>query len=127
MHYSDVSALSFVYLEDSYVLNIAEAPRELRFRLDAVLSEQHPAYRPPKPGGQYCYASGWLVLPNVTLTEWEHRSTQRYIDAVGEEDLGNIDFLERREDHWWIGGDWGNVRVYTSANPEFILDNTAPS
>lgn len=123
-NYWDVGALASVYLEDSYVLDIAEAPGELRFRLQVVLTEQHPAYRSPKPDKQYCYADGWLLLPSVTRTEWESRSTQRYTDATGEEDLGNIDFLERRDDHWWIGGDWGEVRVYTSADPELILDNT---
>lgn len=120
-NYSEVGALSSVYLEDSYVLDIAEAPGELRFKMEVVLTEQHPAYRPPKPGEQYCYADGWLVLPSVTRTEWESRSTQRYTDATGEEDLGNIDFLERRDDHWWIGGDWGEVRVYTSADPHLVL------
>jgi hypothetical protein len=29
-----------------------------------------------KPGEQFCYADGWLVLPKITRTEWEHRSTQ---------------------------------------------------
>ncbi|MGH3973078.1 MAG: hypothetical protein ACRDS9_07110 [Pseudonocardiaceae bacterium] len=120
-NYWDVDALSAVYLEDSYVLDIAEAPGELKFRMEVVLTEQHPAYRPPRPNEQYCYANGWLVLSSITRTEWESRSTQRYTDATGEEDLGNIDFLERKDDHWWIGGDWGEVRVYTSADPQLVL------
>jgi hypothetical protein len=121
-NYTALSTLSNVYLEDSYVLGITDQPGELKFRLEAVLTENHPAYRPPRPSEQYCYATGWLIIPNVTRMEWEHRSTQRFIDATGEEDLGNIDYLNREHDHWHIGGDWGEVRVYTTDNPQLVLD-----
>lgn len=119
--YWDVDALSAVYLEDSYVLDIVEEPSELSFRLNIVLTEQHPAYRPPQRGEQHRYADGWLILPGVTRTKWESRSTQRYTDATREEDLGNIDFMQRVDDQWLIGGDWGEVRVHTMAEPQLVL------
>lgn len=124
-NYTTLPTLASVYLEDSYVLDIVEQPGELKFRLEAVLTENHPAYHPPKPGERYCYATGWLTIPNIARAEWEHRSTQRYTDATGEEDLGNIDFLTREGDHWLIDGDWGTVRVYTTADPQLILDQPA--
>jgi hypothetical protein len=121
--YTSLPTLSAVYLEDSYVLDIVEEPTQLRFRLEAVLTEDHPAHHPPRPGEQYCYATGWLTIPSITRSEWEHRSTQRFTDASGEEDLGNIDFLTREADHWHIGGDWGAVRAYTTATPHLDLDH----
>jgi len=119
--YSDIDALSAVYLEDSYVLDIVEQPGELRFRLEAVLTEAHPSYQPPKPGEQYCYANAWLVFTDVTRIEWDRRSNRRFTDESDEEDLGNIDQLERRSDHWLVSGDWGEVHVYTQAEPRLIL------
>lgn len=125
-HYYDLPDLASVYLEDSFVLDIIEEPGELKFRLEAVLTEHHPNYTHPKPGEQYCYADAWLTFPDVTRTDWEHRTTQRFTDASGEEDLGNIDFLERPDDHWHIGGDWGEARVHTPANPQLTFtDPTA--
>lgn len=56
--YSQFPGLTGVYLEDSYVLGIAEAPGQLTFKLDAVLTPESPAYHPPQPGEQYCCASG---------------------------------------------------------------------
>ncbi len=123
-NYTTLPALSSVYLEDSYVLDIVEQPGELKFRLEAVLTETHPAYQPPKPGEQYCYATGWLIIPNVTRIEWEQRSTRRFTDVTGEGDLGNIDFLNHENNHWHLGGDWGKLRAYTTANPQLILDQT---
>lgn len=119
--YFDVPALSGVYLEDSYVLAIDETPDALRFRGEFVLTERHPAYRAPKPDEQYCYADGWLVIPNTTRIESNRRSTRHFTDAAGEEDFGNIDYLNRIGDHWLIGGDWGEVRAYTAQAPKLVL------
>jgi hypothetical protein len=119
--YSAVPSLAHVYLEDSYVREIVERPGELRFRLEAVLTESHPAYRPPNPGEQYRYALGWLVIP-ATRVVWADRTDRRYTDASGDVDLGNIDFLVREPDHWRLGGDWGVVRTYPATEPRLDLD-----
>ncbi|MCX2731729.1 hypothetical protein OOZ19_15920 [Saccharopolyspora sp. NFXS83] len=42
-------------------------------------------------------------------------------DAAGEDDLGNIDFLERAGNTWRLGGDWGEVRLTTAAAPSITL------
>ncbi|WP_222718992.1 hypothetical protein [Actinokineospora xionganensis] len=126
-NYTDVAALSGVYLEDSYILAIDDTPGALRFKGEFVLIEHHPAYRAPTPGEQYCYADGWLVIPNTTRVEWNRRSTQHFTDAAGEEDLGNIDYLHRVDDHWLIGGDWGEVRAYTTDDPRLVLTPSAES
>lgn len=121
--YSDIADLANVYLEDSFVLEIDERPTQLRFRGEFVLTENHPRYHPPAAGEQYCYARGWLVVPDTTHIEWTRRSGQHFTDATGEEDLGNIDYLRHHDNHWLIGGDWGEARAYTTDNPTLILDS----
>ena len=106
-----------------FVLEILEAPSAVKFRLEAVLTEAHPLYRDPRPGEQYCYADGWLVLTGASRIEWIRRFEQRYIDANGEEDLGNIDYLEQEHDHWLVGGDWGEVRIFGQVVPELSLND----
>jgi hypothetical protein len=117
--YSQFPDLQGVYLEDSYVLSISEFPGQLRFKLDAVLTPEHPAYHDPLPGQQYCYADGSLVFPDATCIEWVKRSANRYVDAAGEEDLGNIDSLTVDGDAFVVEGDWGEVRVHSSKTPRF--------
>ncbi|MGH4018155.1 MAG: hypothetical protein ACRDT0_02705 [Pseudonocardiaceae bacterium] len=119
--YSTIAELSTVYLEDSYVLDIVDDPPLLELKIEAVLTEEHPRYRPPGPAEQYCYAAGRLVFRDVSRVEWERQSLRTYTDVTGEEDRGNIDFLEIDGDHWYAGGDWGEVRIFTTARPEFTL------
>lgn len=123
--YPTVADLSAVYLEDSYVLQLVEEPGTVRFRLEAVLTPEHPAYHPPNNGEQYCYAMGWLVFSGVENVEWKRRSAAHSVDATGEVDLGNIDYMKREAEAWVLGGDWGDVVIVTRADPQFILDDSA--
>jgi hypothetical protein len=111
IEYADFPELAGLFLEDSYVLDISESPRQLVFKLDAVLTPEHPAYRPPRPGEQHCYTYGTLVFGDVTRVEWLRRSSRRHTDASGAEDLGNIDILTVRDGAFIAEGDWGRVRV----------------
>ncbi len=119
--YPATAELADVYLEDSYVLDIIDEPPTFTFKVDAVLTPDHPHYRAPRPAEQYCYATGWLVFRDVSRVEWEARSTQRYTDAAGEQDMGNMDFLKFCSDHWYAGGDWGKVRIFTLGRPQLDL------
>ncbi|MGH3906451.1 MAG: hypothetical protein ACRDTE_20065 [Pseudonocardiaceae bacterium] len=121
LDYSAVPELADVYLEDSYVLDITEELHLFKFKIEAVLTPDHPRYRTPGPDEQYCYARGRLVFTDVSHVEWERKSFRRYIDAEGEEDMGNIDFLGYSGDHWYAGGDWGEVRIFTTTQPRFTL------
>jgi hypothetical protein len=49
--YASFPGLAGVYLEDSYVLDISETAGQVVFRLDAVVTPEHQAYRSPHPGG----------------------------------------------------------------------------
>jgi hypothetical protein len=118
--YKNFPGLVGVFLEDSYVLGISESPEQLSFRLDAVLTPEHPAYHPPRPGEQYCYADGTLIFGDVASVEWLRRSSSHYTDASGEEDLGNIDILTVAGGTFTVEGDWGEVRI-SGAQPRFEL------
>lgn len=110
-----------LFLRDSYVLDIVQAPGRLSFMLDAVLTPDHVEYGTPLPGEQHCYARGTLVFPAVKKVEWIARTDRSYIDAAGQQDLGNIDILARDGEAFVVDGDWGRVRV-VSAEPRFDLD-----
>ncbi|WP_354580764.1 hypothetical protein [Rhodococcus sp. PvR044] len=119
--YTRFPGLSGVYLEDSFVLAISELPHTLSFKLEAVLTPEHPSYHDPLPGEQYCYANAALVFDDVTEIEWIRRSTNRFVDASGEEDLGNIDRLVSDDGSYLVDGDWGEVRVRCGKMPRFEL------
>jgi hypothetical protein len=119
--YSQFPGLDGVYLEDSYVLAITEAPTQLTFKLLAVLTPDHPAYHDPLPGEHYCYANGDLVFANTSKFDWVKRSNNRYVDAEGEEDLGNIDVLAFDGGALLVEGDWGEVRIYSAEQPRFEI------
>src|SRR5262245_43579479 len=118
--YNSFPGLAGVFLEDSYVLGISESSGQVVFRLDAVLTPEHPAYHSPHPGEQYRYAKGNLIFPDVTRVQWLRRSGSHYTDASGEEDLGNIDILTVDGDAFVAEGDWGAVRI-SGAQPRFEL------
>ncbi|MFD4403408.1 hypothetical protein ACFWPH_11635 [Nocardia sp. NPDC058499] len=117
--YSSLEKLSGVYLEDSYVLAVWEGEDYLLFELDAVLTPKSPGYTDPNPGEQYCYMRSELLFDSITRIEWRQRTLQPYRDATGEVDYGNIDVLEILEDGYRIEGDWGSVRIWSEALPQF--------
>jgi hypothetical protein len=120
--YNSFPGLAGVYLEDSYVLGISESSDQLVFHLDAVLTPEHAAYHPPRPGEQYCYQNGSLVFPGVTGVAWLRRNSSHYTDASGEGDLGNIDILTVDGDAVVVEGDWGTVRI-SGAQPRSELSD----
>ncbi|MFI5605673.1 hypothetical protein [Amycolatopsis sp. NPDC051903] len=119
--YTDIANLAQVYLEDSYVLAINERPDALSFTLDLVLTPGHPRYHAPPPNEQYCYANAVLTIGNTTEIDWITSSGQTYLDAAGEEDLGNIDSLRYHDGYYDITGDWGHVRIHTVAAPQLTF------
>jgi hypothetical protein len=118
--YNSFPGLAGVFLEDSYVLGITESSEQVVFRLDAILTPEHPTYHSPRPGEQYCYENGSLVFPGVTRVEWLKRGSNHYTDASGEGDLGNIDILTVDGDTVVVEGDWGVVQI-SGATPRFEL------
>jgi hypothetical protein len=117
--YETLPTLAGVYLEDSYVLSVEEDPHSLTFRLEAVLTPEHPLYHEPRPGEQYCYVTGTLTFSSARRIEWISRTGTSSRDADDEEDQGNIDYLEPETGGFHLGGDWGEVHVRSSHPPVF--------
>ncbi len=106
-------ALAGVYLEDSWVLEVTVQDEGCTFELDAVLTPEHPRYRDPRPGEQYCYERARLTLTSGSAVEFQPDPGPPATDATGEQDWGNIDTFvpvdwEGRA-AWALGGGWGTL------------------
>lgn len=122
LHYSELSCLSSYYLEDSYVLDIVTSSDVISFRMDLVLTPEHPRYHDPGLSEQHCYAIGTLIFRQVTSVQWISRNFRTSKDAAGEEDLGNIDNMKKEDSYWRLEGDWGEVVIHTETDPTVELD-----
>lgn len=116
--YWQVDQLQDVYLEDSWILSIDATPGRLEMVLDFVLRENHPAYRDPLPGEQYCYKRGSLVFSTVSELNWIGQGRVRpTTDANGETDYGSLDVLQFDDTLWSMDGDFGQITL-TSDPPQ---------
>jgi hypothetical protein len=109
--YAELPGLEALYLEDSYVLGVREEPSEVRIGLEAVLTEDHPSWSPPKPDEQYAYRRIELVFPNTRRVDWVEKSMTPFRDGSGEIDYGNIDSFEWQPGFYDLRGDWGHLRI----------------
>lgn len=103
--------LKNIYLEDSYVLGIQEEKYFIVFKMEFVLTEEHPSFSIPKNGEMYCYKRGNLVFSNIELRTWLEKTSNVNIDANNEEDLGNIDTLRFKNNSFYLEGDWGKLEI----------------
>lgn len=118
-------ALQYLYLEDSYVLGIVEQDPHLIFLIDAVLTEEHPAYVPPPPGIQYCFKRLALRFEDVSNVDWKSMRLRdaHNIDVDGKIDYGNIDSLLFADKTAHIEGSWGEVGLTFS---RIVVDYIEP-
>jgi len=101
-NYASLPGLEHLYLEDSWVLGVYESDGVLNFDLEAVLTEQHPYWEPPKPGEMYCYGRVALTFPGVRSIEWISRGGRPATDASGERDW---------RPHRYVPTRWGHLPV----------------
>jgi hypothetical protein len=123
--YYQFEGLEHVYLEDSYVLDIRTDPMSVEFSLCVVLTEEHPLYRSPLSGEQYCYRRGLLRFSHVERVEWMEKSIMSSTDATGAVDYGNIDEFYLADGHYYLSGDWGRLEI-KSLPPSLEVQNAAP-
>lgn len=114
MEYQDAFAdLADIYLEDSWVLDIAPTERGVTFQLDAVLTAAHPRYKPPAPDEQFCYRRARLTIASAKRSVLHRSDTPAATDASGERDFGNIDEFTPvdwdGEAAWDVRGRWGDL------------------
>ena len=112
-YYEAFSDLAGVYLEDSWVLELAPSDHGLSFRLETVLTPEHPLYTPPKPGKRHCYRLAWLSVEGEAPPDIRLKGSRPAIDATGEPDYGHVDSFafNPTENRWELEGDWGFASV----------------
>ena len=115
-----IKALSDIYLEDSFVLEVRERASEIEFEMEFVLRPGHVLYKEPAKGERYCYRRGVLRLNNCTDVQI-HRSSTITFDANNEIDLGNIDIFERNGDRISMSGDWGELSLISDEVMVFVV------
>lgn len=114
--YWDIPDFEGLYLEDSWVLDVAARPGVLELAVDLVLRESHPGYEAPKAGEQYCHRRGVIRFEDVSSLRWEGRGLVPATDATGERDYGTVDALSVNDDIYMIEGDFRRIWV-ASAPP----------
>ncbi|MEO0695856.1 MAG: hypothetical protein AAFY84_07135 [Pseudomonadota bacterium] len=114
-----IEALSDIYLEDSYVLEIRERASEVEFEMEFVLRPGHVLYKEPAKDERYCYRRGVLRLSNCTDVQFDRSSTVSF-DANNEIDLGNIYIFDREGDRISMSGDWGKLSLISDEVMVFI-------
>ncbi len=109
--YSEKSGLENLYLEDSFVLSVDGSEKEVCFRVEFVLTENHPKYSPPNPGEQYCYRLGEICFSGIRKVK--KCNVKKILDkGAGQiHDLGNIDVFLWRGDRYFLSGDWGELDI----------------
>ena len=103
------------------MLHVDAGRSSLAVGLEVVLAEDHPSYRPPAQGEQYCYRRGVLRFAAAREVEWVHVRMRPATDATGEPDFGHIDYLYEEQGRYVLGGDWGDVAVASPEPPSLEL------
>jgi hypothetical protein len=106
-----MNSLSHLVLEDSYVLGIVIKPYHVTFRIDFVLTPEHPDYSPPSPGENECYRRGTLRIADFRTVSWRAANLKPSVDAIGEKDYGHVDQSSFEGDLISLRGDWGDIDV----------------
>ena len=122
--YEDLPGFETLVLEESWVLQVTARPGSVSFRLEVVLTSQHPAYRTPDAGAYLCYHDGDLEFECVTDLEWTGQGALPATDATGEVDYGHIDTLTWDSGLYELQGDWGAMRIWAKS-ARVVLDETS--
>lgn len=113
-YYEKIECLRDIYLEDSFVLKLTEGLDSIEFELEAVLTKEHPRYRPPKQNERHCYKKLTLRLGNCSNVRWVRKSLTSSTGTDGETDYDNIDHFTAMKNKLHLSGDWGEVRLVCS-------------
>ena len=109
--YYNIPQLSYIYLEDSFVLNIRTEANYVELLLELVLTENHPLYQSPLPNEQYFYKKARLIFSEAQQVELTEKINTKYIDANNELDLGNINDFYQYKNYFYLYGDWRELKV----------------
>ncbi|GAA1711787.1 hypothetical protein GCM10009745_69870 [Kribbella yunnanensis] len=120
--YDELPGFASYVLEESYVLGVIAEPGVVRFRLEVVLTPEHPAYEEPGSGVYLCYRPGELRFDGVTELDWAGQGASPATDASGEVDYGHVDTMTLENGVYALAGDWGSMRV-RAASARVAIDD----
>jgi hypothetical protein len=120
--YEELPGFATYVLEESFVLDVVAKPGVVEFRLEVVLTPEHPEYVKPDADMYLCYRDGRLVIDGVTDIRWAGQGAPPATDASGEVDYGHIDSLSFESGVFELEGDWGSMRVH-AASVRVVLDS----
>lgn len=116
-----------VYLEDSWILAVSAEPEMVKFDIDVVLTESHPAYRPPRAGEQYCYRRAEIRFPEVRKLSWTGQGRVRpAVDASGSTDYGSFDNFVVEDNRYTVEGDFGRMEILSNSPELRISEEDLP-
>lgn len=115
--YYEIKNLENYYLEDSYLLEFSIFGDQVRFMIEAVLTENHSLYSEPKVNEQYCYKDIDIIFKNIKKVELEKCTISPGHSADPDCDLGNVEYFSRRDGYYFIQFGWGAMKIFTSLLP----------
>lgn len=118
--YEQLPGFEHLYLEDSWVLAVDEDNKGLRFLVEAVLTEEHPEWKPRKPNEQYSYRRIEIRFDDPDHLTFRRSDAPPAVDASGETDYGNIDTFVWEGGRYELEGSWGSATV--EGAPPVVVD-----
>jgi hypothetical protein len=109
--YTEIDGLEDIVLEESYVLGITATPGQLVFKVDFVLTTDHPLYQPPPAGTIECFRRGGFRFQTVKSLQWSDQGAPPTRDPNGEIDYGHIEWFEWKPGCYRLEGGWGFIEV----------------
>jgi hypothetical protein len=122
--YTEVPGLREIVLEESFVLASTAGPGVLRLDLDALLTDRHEAYGPPRPGEWGCFVRAVLRFDGVKSLTWDEQGGRPAVDATGEIDYGHVDAMTWRGRRFELEGEWGTIVVVANVPSVTMADGT---
>lgn len=119
--YTEIDGLEDIVLEESWVLGLKATPGQLVFKVDFILTTDHPLYRPPAPGTMWYTRRGELRFQTVKSLQWSDQGAPPAEDANGVIDYGHIDSFEWKPGCYRLEGDWGFMEV-AAGDVEVTID-----
>lgn len=114
--YTDFEGFEHVYLEDSFVLDVAAHPGLLVVTLEVKLTADHPRFRAPPPSEAGCFVDGHIHFRGVRRLTWLTRDIRPARDASGTIDFGGINYLARDgAGSYVLQGDFGELDIEATA------------
>ena len=124
--YTGIDGLEDIVLEESYVLAITATPGRLVFKVDFVLTPDHPLFRPYNAVETFaCFRRGELRFQAVTASQWSDQGKPPARDATGEIDYGHIDYFEWKPGCYRLEGDFGFIEINGGDDVQVTIDEAA--